>query len=184
MVGLDMSNGEYKKLWSKFDTTGVGYITYAAFNNKVGLLIHPRSDVVLNRPETPKVKEWQRKALARGIQKKMQNLEEAFKEIDTDGSGRISHQEFIQALRKLGLTKVGHEESYQMMTRKRRADNHTGEMTLEEFKDTMMEYLRSTFTMAQCAWWCGIDSLRNPSNAFRVSLAPGITHTCWFNAMV
>jgi hypothetical protein len=52
-------------------------------------------------------------------------------------------QEFIQALRKLGLTKVGHEESYQMMTKKRRPDNHTGEMTLEEFKDTMMEYLRS-----------------------------------------
>jgi Ca2+-binding EF-hand superfamily protein len=99
LIGLDMSNSEYKKLWSKFDTTGLGYVTYAAFNNKVGLLIHPRSDIVLNRPETPKVKEWQRKALARGLQKKMQNLEEAFKEIDTDGSGRISHQVRASAAR-------------------------------------------------------------------------------------
>ncbi len=81
----------------------------------MGALIHPKSDMVLNRPETPRIKEWQRRAFARGLKKKMTDIDSAFKEVDADSSGRVSHQEFIQLLRKLGMAKVGHEESYQMM---------------------------------------------------------------------
>lgn len=99
--------------------------------------------MVLNRPETPKIKDWQRKAIARGLKKKVKNLDLAFKEVDKDGSGRISHPEFIQLLRQLGLAKIGHEESWQMMVKARKPGNDSLEMTIDEFKDAMMEYMRS-----------------------------------------
>ena len=68
----------------------------------------------MKRPDTPKMKDWQVKAMARTIQKKIKDIEATFKEIDTDGSGKISHAEFIQALRKIGLNKVGDAESFQV----------------------------------------------------------------------
>ncbi len=138
-----MSGQEFRKLWREFDASGDGRINYTEFNNKVGGMILPfGAGLQLNRPETPKMREWQKQALAKGIQKKIKDIEAAFKEIDTDGSGRISQAEFIQALRRVGLAKVGDAESYQMMQKHRRATNNTGEMTLEEFKDCMNEYLR------------------------------------------
>lgn len=44
--------------------------------------------------------------MARGLQRKLRDMELAFKEVDSDNSGTISHQEFIQLLRKLGLVRV------------------------------------------------------------------------------
>lgn len=125
------------------DSRHFQYTLGVQFNNKVGSLIHPKSDLVLKRPETPKLKEWQRRAMARGLKKKMANIEGAFREVDSDSSGYISHQEFIQLLRKLGMAKIGHEESFQMMQKNRKPGNDTGEMTFEEFKECMMEYMRS-----------------------------------------
>jgi Ca2+-binding EF-hand superfamily protein len=98
--------------------------------------------MVLNRPETPKMKEWQRQAMARGIKKKLQNIEAAFKEVDLDGSGLISHAEFIQLLRRLGMGKTGSEESFSMMQKYRSKDNHTGDMTFDEFKACMTDYMK------------------------------------------
>ena len=72
----------------------------------------------------------------------MKDIEGAFKEIDTDGSGRISHPEFIQALRKVGLPKIGDAESYSLMQKYRKPDNNTGEMTFDEFKACMTDYLK------------------------------------------
>jgi Ca2+-binding EF-hand superfamily protein len=72
----------------------------------------------------------------------VKDIEAAFNEIDTDGSGRISHPEFIQALRKVGLAKIGDAESYQLMSKYRRPGNNSGEMTLEEFRDCMNDYLK------------------------------------------
>jgi len=141
-MGLNMTSKEYNKLWAKFDNGGEGKISYSRFNNQVGALIHPKSDLVLNRPETPKMKEWQRQAMARGIKKKLQNIEAAFKEVDTDGSGLISHPEFIQLLRRLGLGKISNDESYSMMVKYRSKDNTTGDMTFDEFKTCMTEYMK------------------------------------------
>ena len=88
---------EFRKLWRHFDSSGDGSITYAEFNNKVGRMIAPMSEgLQMNRPSTPKMKDWQRKALAAGIRKKISDIDAAFREIDTDGSGLISHAEFIQ----------------------------------------------------------------------------------------
>ena len=142
-MGLDMTSAEYKKLWRYFDTSNDGKISYSEFNNKVGVLIHPRSDIALNRPETPKVKEWQRFAMARGLKSKLRDIESAFRETDSDGSGHISHQEFIQLLRRIGMAKIGHEESWHMMQAHRAKGNTTGEMTFDEFRACMQEYMQS-----------------------------------------
>ena len=115
------------------------------FNNKVGGMIHPQGMLVMNRPDTPKVKEWQKRAIARGLKKKVKNLDAAFKEVDRDGSGMISHPEFIQLLRQLGLAKIGDEESWQMMQQAKKPGNDTAEMTLDEFKEAMMGYRRSEY---------------------------------------
>jgi Ca2+-binding EF-hand superfamily protein len=111
------------------------------FNNKVGGLIHPKSDLVLKRPETPKMKEWQARAFARGLKKKLANIEGAFREVDSDGSGLISHQEFIQLLRRLDV-KMNSDDSFSMMNKYRSAGNDTGEMTFDEFKTCLMDYMK------------------------------------------
>jgi Ca2+-binding EF-hand superfamily protein len=142
-MGIYMTGSEFRKLWRLFDASGDGKINYTEFNNKVGYMILPfGAGLKLNRPDTPQMKEWQEKALAKGIQKKISNIDTAFKEIDTDGSGRISHAEFIQALRKIGLANVGDAESFQMMSRFKKPTNNTGEMTLEEFRECMQSYMK------------------------------------------
>jgi Ca2+-binding EF-hand superfamily protein len=143
VLGLEMEDDEFARFWTRFDTTGDGRVDYAEFNNRLGSLIHPPAgQLLMNRPETPRIKDWQKKRLSSAIKAKMQNLEKAFKEIDTDGSGAISHPEFIQALRKLGLTKIGNEESYQMMRKHKSKDDESEDMTWEQFKKTMQDYLR------------------------------------------
>lgn len=138
-----MSGSEFRKLWRQFDMSGDGKINYTEFNNKVGYMILPYgSGLQMRRPETPKIKQWQEQAIAKAVQKKIKDIEGAFKEIDTDGSGRISHPEFIQALRKVGLPKIGDAESYSLMQKYRKPTNNTGEMTFEEFKACMTDYLK------------------------------------------
>jgi len=138
-----MTGEEFRKLWKIFDSSGDGKISYTEFNNQIGPLVSPPSmGLQLKRPETPKMKEWQRKAVARAMKKKVTDIEQTFKDIDTDGSGKISHAEFIQALRNMGVRGIGDTESWQMMTKYRRAGNETGEMTFDEFKDCMLDYLR------------------------------------------
>jgi Ca2+-binding EF-hand superfamily protein len=96
----------------------------------------------MKRPDTPKMREWQVKAMARTIQKKIKDIEATFKEIDTDGSGKISHAEFIQALRKIGLSKVGDSESFGMMSKYKSKGNTGSEMLYEEFKACIEDYLK------------------------------------------
>lgn len=143
VLGLDMEDDEYKKFWSRFDSSGDGTIDYAEFNNKLGVLIHPPAgQLLMHRPDTPRIKPWQRKRMAAAVKSKMTNLEQAFKDTDTDGSGSISHAELIQALRKLGLTKIGNEESYQMMHKHKAKGDTNLEMTWDEFRKTMQDYMR------------------------------------------
>jgi len=96
----------------------------------------------MKRPETPTMRDWQVKAMAKTIQKKIKDIDQAFKEIDTDGSGLLSHAEFIQALRKIGLSKIGDNESASMMHKYKEKDNETGQMRYSEFKACIEEYLR------------------------------------------
>ena len=118
LMGLVMNDEEFVKLWAHFDADGNGALTYAEFNNKVGAMLHPPiTRHVINRPQTPRVRQVNARKAAQGLAKRMANLEDAFKMIDSDGSGRISHAEFIQALRHVGLTKVSHDESYEMMVK-------------------------------------------------------------------
>lgn len=153
-LGLKMTDSEYAKLWKRFDTSGDGTISYPEFNNRVGILIHPMSDTILaGRVDTPRLKPWQQKRVASAVRSQLKNLEDAFKEIDTDSSGRISHAEFILLLRKLGLSKLGDEESFQMM---KKYDDGSGlGLTLDQFKATMSEYLNST-------WWLDVAAPRLP----------------------
>jgi Ca2+-binding EF-hand superfamily protein len=142
-INIKMSGDEFRKLWKRFDSSGDGKISYTEFNNQIGPMVSPPSmGLKLNRPETPPMKEWMRKAVSRAMRKKVTDIEQTFKDIDTDGSGRISHAEFIQALRKMGVRGVGDTESWQMMSKYRKPHNDTGEMVFEEFRDCMIDYLR------------------------------------------
>jgi len=53
----------------------------------------------MNRPETPKMRDWQKRNFAAAVKKKVTDIEATFKAFDMDGSGKISHPEFIQAVR-------------------------------------------------------------------------------------
>jgi len=118
LMGLVMSDEEFLKLWAHFDVDGSGALNYAEFNNKVGAMLHPPiTRHIINRPQTPRVRQVNARKAAQGLKKRMANLEDAFAMIDSDGSGRISHAEFIQALRHVGLTKISHDESYEMMVK-------------------------------------------------------------------
>ena len=141
-MGLELTTSEYKKLWAKFDRSGDGKIDYAEFNNHIGGLIHPKTEMVLKRPETPKIKDWQKRAMARGLKKKVKDIEATFKAVDMDNSGYISHQEFYQLLRKLGMAKISNEDSYSMMQQYRDPANDTGEMTYAEFYKCITDYMK------------------------------------------
>jgi Ca2+-binding EF-hand superfamily protein len=141
-MGVELTTSEYKKLWKRFDADGGGSIDYAEFNNKIGVLIHPKTDMILKRPETPKLKEWQKRSFARGLKKKVKDIESAFKAVDTDNSGYISAQEFYQLLKKLGMGKMNAEDMAYMMQRHRKPDNDTGEMSYEEFTECIHEYMK------------------------------------------
>lgn len=71
---------------------------------------------VMSRPMTPTVSPQKQAALARAMRKKIHDIESVFKQLDTDGSGRISLPEFIQAMRRLGL-KLSDEECGNLMHR-------------------------------------------------------------------
>lgn len=121
LMGLVMSDEEFLRLWQYFDTEGVGFLNYTAFNNKVGAMIHPPiTKPVIDRPQTPRVRRANAKRIASRLKKTMLNLRDAFNMIDSDHSGRISHAEFIQALRHVGLNKIGHDQSYELMVKVRR----------------------------------------------------------------
>ena len=140
---MKMTGEEFRKLWSRFDSSGDGSISYAEFNTQIGPMVSPPCmGLQMNRPETPIMKEWQRKNFAKAVKKKVQDIEVTFKAFDLDGSGKISHAEFIQAMRRMGIRGVGDQESWQIMQKHRRPENESGEMLYEEFKDTMMEFLK------------------------------------------
>jgi Ca2+-binding EF-hand superfamily protein len=142
-LGMKMTGEEFRKLWSRFDSSGDGSISYAEFNTQIGPMVSPPCmGLQMNRPETPIMKEWQRKNFAKAVKKKVQDIEATFKAFDLDGSGKISHAEFIQAMRRMGIRGVGDQESWQIMQKHRRPENDSGEMLYDEFKDTMMEFLK------------------------------------------
>jgi Ca2+-binding EF-hand superfamily protein len=142
-MGLTLTGREFRRFWRMFDTSGDDRIDYTEFNNKVGRMISPPSmGLQLNRPETPQMKEWQRKSMAARIRKQVSDIDATFKTIDTDGSGLISQPEFIQALRAMGVRGIGDTESWSMMSRFRAAGNDTGQMTLDEFRSCMMDLLK------------------------------------------
>lgn len=105
-LGLDMTEPEYRKLWRYFDRDCDGTISYYEWNNVVGKIILPLSDITLNRPESPnRVKEWTRRAMARGLTNLLKDetdggsvdpIGDAFREVNSCRSGLISHEEFIQ----------------------------------------------------------------------------------------
>ena len=133
-LGFDMTAEEYLKLYRKFDPSGNRKISYYEWNNIVGNLIHPLSDITLSRPDTPKMKEWTRRALQRGLKEQVHDPVKAFREIDSDMSGYISHQEFNQLLRKLGVAFGDDEETFYVFKKyQNKAKNTTGQLTEEEF---------------------------------------------------
>jgi Ca2+-binding EF-hand superfamily protein len=129
-----MTADEYMKLYRKFDPSGNRKISYYEWNNIVGNLIHPLSDITLSRPDTPKMKEWTRRALQRGLKEQVLDPVQAFRETDSDMSGYISHQEFNQLLRKLGVSFGDDEETFYVFKKyQNKAKNTTGQLNEEEF---------------------------------------------------
>ena len=120
LMGLVMNDDEYMKLWRHFDTDDSGFLNYTEFNNKVGAMIHPPiTRHVIDRPQTPRVRRENAKRVATQLKKTMANLNDAFDMIDSDCSGRVSHAEFIQALRHCGMNKMSHDDSYELMVKVR-----------------------------------------------------------------
>jgi len=143
LMGLVMTDSEYVTLWKYFDANGSGFIDYTEFNNKVGALIHPPiTRNIIDRPRTPRVRNANARKMAVAIRKTISNLDQAFRMIDSDGSGFISHAEFIQALRHVGMSKVSHEESYNMMMKFKEKDDPNPGLSFDQFKLTMDEYLK------------------------------------------
>jgi hypothetical protein len=105
-IGLDMTEPEYRKLYRHFDKDCDGQISYYEWNNVVGGLIYPLSDISLDRPESPnRIKEYTHRAMGRGLEAMVHleaatptfdPVEAAFREINTCRSGLVSHQEFVQ----------------------------------------------------------------------------------------
>ena len=105
-IGLDMTEDEYRKLYRHFDRDCDGVINYSEWNNVVGGLIYPLSDITLSRPESPnRIKEWTHRALGRGFINMVKPstaggskdpVADAFREVNMCRSGLISHQEFVQ----------------------------------------------------------------------------------------
>ena len=105
-IGLDMTEDEYRKLYRHFDRDCDGVISYSEWNNVVGGLIYPLSDISLSRPESPnRIKEWTHRALGRGFINMVKPstaggskdpVADAFREVNMCRSGLISHQEFVQ----------------------------------------------------------------------------------------
>jgi hypothetical protein len=150
-LGLDMNADEYLKLYRKFDPSGNKKISYYEWNNIVGNLIHPLSDIKLSRPDTPKMKEWTRRALQRGLKEQVVDPIKAFREIDSDLSGYISHQEFVQLLRKLGVSITGDdprndEESFYVFKKyQNKTKNPTGQLKEEEFLALYEDFAHRAF---------------------------------------
>ena len=101
MMGLDMTEPEYRKLWRVFDRDCDGKVDYYEWVNVVGNIILPSPNIPTDhRPSTPKVKEYTKRALARGLKNALEEgpdaIDQAFREANSSRSGSISHQEFIQ----------------------------------------------------------------------------------------
>lgn len=89
-LGIYMTGSEFRKLWRQFDASGDGKINFTEFNNRVGQFILPyASGLQMKRPETPKMREWQRQALAKGIQKKVKDIEAGAQSSHGDAYARI-----------------------------------------------------------------------------------------------
>lgn len=95
----------------------------------------------MNRPTTPTQSPAKQAAMARAMRKKIQDVEATFAQFDTDGSGYISHPEFILALRRLGIKGVSDDDSAALLVRFREPGNSSGEMTLNEFRACISFFL-------------------------------------------
>lgn len=137
-----LSEEDYERVWRSFDTNADDYITYTEFNNILGPMIHPTiSKPLIDRPRTPRVCAATAKTIAKGLKKKMRSLDEAFRMIDTDSSGRISHAEFIQALRYAGFGNMDHDASYELMTKFKSPDDSLPGIDHDTFIYTMEQYM-------------------------------------------
>jgi hypothetical protein len=129
-----MTAEEYLRFYRMFDPSGNRKVSYFEWNNVVGNLIHPLSDIAISRPDTPKLKEWTRRALQRGMSEQIVDVHAAFREVDDDMSGLISHQEFTQLLRKLDVPFGDDEETFHLFKKYQdKSVNKTGQMTEPEF---------------------------------------------------
>ena len=133
-MGLDMTAQEYLQFYRHFDPSGNKKISYYEWNNIVGNLIHPLSDISISRPDTPKLKEWTRRALQRGLSSQIQDVDAAFNEINMCQSGLISHQEFLVLLRKLNVPFGDDEETFYVFKKfQDKATNPSGQMSKADF---------------------------------------------------
>ncbi|KAA0168391.1 hypothetical protein FNF31_00273 [Cafeteria roenbergensis] len=141
-LGLDMEDKEFEAFWSKFDTTKDDRVDFVEFNNRIGtMMLPPSGQVMADRPETPRLPKWQRSRMAAAIKSKFRDLDRAFQEADTNGSGNICHAEFIQALRKVGLGKIGDDESFKLMRKFKAPGDTSTTMSRDEFRKVIGEYL-------------------------------------------
>ena len=139
-----MTAEEYLRLYRYFDPSGNKKITYNEWNNVVGNMIHPLSDIAISRPDTPRLKEWTRRALVRAFADQITNPADAFEEVNKSRSGLISHQEFNAMLRNLNVPFGDDEETFYLFKKYQdKSTNKTGQMTKEEFVALFADFTKS-----------------------------------------
>lgn len=137
-----MEDKEFDAFWSRFDTTKDDRVDFVEFNNRIGcMMLPPSGQVMADRPETPRIPKWQRSRMTAAMKSKFRDLDRAFKEADTNGNGNICHAEFIQALRKIGLGKIGDDESFKLMRKFKAPSDTSTTMNRDEFRKVLGEYL-------------------------------------------
>ena len=102
----------------------------------MGPLIHPSSfgfSALMRRPTTPDLSPAQERVLAARLRRKIHDVDASWAELDIYNVGRISHSDFMLALRKLGVRHVTDEKSFALMSRFKEKGNSSGEMTRAEY---------------------------------------------------
>jgi len=146
-MGLSMSGPEFRKLWRRLDGAGEGKLTHGAFSKVVGPLIFPSSwgfASTMKRPGTPPLSPASEAKLAAELRRKVPSVEDMWAELDLYKCGRIRHSDFIQAMRMLGISKLGESVTHGLLARSAAPGNTTGEMTRDEFFSCMEHLLRDT----------------------------------------
>ena len=116
-LGFSMEDGEYEKLWRKYDTENVGVLKGDKLLGKLGISLKNLSEnlekeriakttelksprkLEAERTRSLDVERWLKKKFREGCSE----MKHAFQEIDLDRTGRVTKDEFRRVLKEYDL---------------------------------------------------------------------------------